>query len=105
MCVPHIYCDIVDDIVGNQVSCSAEDHSAVRSGRFPVSKYSRTPLYIAGSSPSPRYIKQSSNQAIKQPSHPTFQQILRQGNFQSGVRTLMKILKLMIMAGGEAPKT
>ena len=33
--------------VGIQVSCSAEDHSAVRDGRFPVSKYSRTSLYIA----------------------------------------------------------
>ena len=26
----------------------AEDHSAVRDGRFPFSKYSRTFLYIAG---------------------------------------------------------
>ena len=34
--------------VGIQVSCSAEDHSAVRDGQFPVSKYSRTSLYIAG---------------------------------------------------------
>ena len=48
-----------------QVSCSAEDHSAVRDGRFPVSKYSRTSLYIAGHLP---HLDTSSNQAIKQPS-------------------------------------
>ena len=47
--------------VGIQVSCSAEDHSAVRDGRSPVSKYSRTSLYIAGHLP---HLK-----AIKQPSH------------------------------------
>ena len=34
-----------------QVSCSAEGHSAVRDGRYPVSKYSRTSLYIAGHFP------------------------------------------------------
>ena len=58
------------DHVGIQVSCSAEDHSAVRDGRSPVSKYSRTSLYIAGHLP---HLK-----AIKQPSHHihhTFQQI------------------------------
>ena len=47
--------------VGIQVSCSAEDHSTVRDGRSPVSKYSRTSLYIAGHLP---HLK-----AIKQPSH------------------------------------
>ena len=59
----------VPEIFGIQVSCSAEDHSAVWDGRFPVSNYSRTPLYIAGHLLPPRY-----NQAIKQPSYYTFQQ-------------------------------
>ena len=60
---------LVPEIVGIQVSCSAEDHSAVWDGRFPVSNYSRTSLYIAGHLLPPRY-----NQAINQPSHHTFQQ-------------------------------
>ena len=53
---------LVPEIVGIQVSCSAEDHSAVWDGRFPVSNYSKTSLYIAGHLLPPRY-----NQAIKQP--------------------------------------
>ncbi len=105
MCVPHTYCDIVDDIVGNQVSCSAEDHSAVRSGRFPVSKYSKTPLYIAGHPP---HLDTLSNQVNKQSSNLPILPFNRYCGgvvFYPGIRTLMKILKLMIMAGGEAPKT
>ena len=58
-----IYVENVWD-VGIQVSFSAEDQSAVRDGRFPVSKYSRTSLYIAGHLP---HLDTSSNQAIKQP--------------------------------------
>ena len=40
------------------MSCSAEDHFAIRDSRSPVSKYSRTFLYIAAPSPPPK-----SNQA------------------------------------------
>ena len=47
--------------VGIQVSCSAENHSVIRDGRSPVSKYSRTSLYIAGHLP---HLK-----AINQPFH------------------------------------
>ena len=68
--------------VGIQVSCSAEDHSAVRDGRFPVSKYSRTSLYIAGHLPHPDTL---SNQAIKQSSHHiyhTFQQKVDDNTYQ-----------------------
>ena len=42
---------VYTDHVGIQVSCSAEGRSAVRDGRYPVSKYSRTSLYIAGHFP------------------------------------------------------
>ena len=55
--------------VGIQVSCSAEDHSAVRDGRFPVSKYSRTSLYIAGHLP---HLDTSSNQASNQATFPSY---------------------------------
>ena len=55
--------------VGIQVSCSAEDHSAVRDGRFPVSKYSRTSLYIAGHLP---HLDTSSNQESNQATFPSY---------------------------------
>ena len=44
--------------VGIQVSCSAENHSVVQDGWSPVSKYSRTFLYIAGHLPHLKAIKQ-----------------------------------------------
>ena len=49
--------------VGMHVSCPAEDQSALRDGRFPVSKYSRSSLYIAGHLLPPRYIKKPRNQS------------------------------------------
>ena len=60
-----------DGGVGIQVSCSAEDHSAVRDGRSPVSKYSRTSLYIAGHLPHLKVIKQPFHYI-----HHTFQQVV-----------------------------
>ena len=55
--------------VGIQVSCSAEDHSTVWDGRFSVSKYSKTSLYIAGHLP---YLDISRNQASNQVTFPLY---------------------------------
>ena len=57
-----------------QVSCSAEDNPAVWDDRFPVSKYSRTSLYIAGHLPHldiSSNQKQASNQGTF-PSYPSY---------------------------------
>ena len=73
--------------VGIQVSCSAEDHSAVRDGRSPVSKYSRTSLYIAGHLPHLKAIKQPCHHIhhIFQQSHTRLHQIqcFTQPNYNS----------------------
>ena len=55
-----VYLSKYEIIIRIQVSCSAEDHSTVRDGRFPFSKYSRMFLYIAGHL---SYLDTSSNQA------------------------------------------
>ena len=54
--------------VGIQVSCSTEGYSAVRDDQYPVLKYSKTSLYIAGHLP---YLDTSSNQATY-PLYPSY---------------------------------
>ena len=58
--------------VGNQLSCSARDNSAcsgwpIGMAPFQPSRYNRTSLYITG------HLPDQDKQAIKQPSHHTFQ--------------------------------
>ena len=85
--------------VGIQVSCSAEDHSAVRDGRFPVSKYSRTSLYIAGHLP---YLDTLRNQASNQATFPSYPSYLSTSGASSRIRIPVEVVERrgLPLAGG-----